>query len=139
MASPQELRMTPQRQIILDELRKVKTHPSADEVYKMVRLRQPRISLGTVYRNLETMSECGIIRKLDVAGSQRRFDSDTDSHYHVRCTGCGRVDDVEVNHIDGLEEALHGASGYEITGHRLEFIGRCPECKSPETGADQVA
>ena len=139
MTSPQKLRMTPQRQIILDELRKVKTHPSADEVYEMVRRRQPRISLGTVYRNLETMSECGIIRKLDAAGSQRRFDSDTDSHYHVRCTGCGRVDDVEVNHIDGLEEALHGASGYEITGHRLEFVGRCPECKGPETGADQVA
>ncbi len=139
MASAQKLRMTPQRQIILDELRKMRTHPSADEVYGMVRLRQPRISLGTVYRNLEKMSECGIIRKLDVGGSQRRFDGDTDSHYHVRCTGCGRVDDVEVNHIDGLEEALHGAGDYEITGHRLEFVGRCPQCKSPETGTDQVA
>jgi len=139
MASPQKLRMTPQRQIILDELRKMKTHPSADEVYGRVRIRQPRISLGTVYRNLETMSECGIIKKLDVAGSQRRFDSDTDNHYHVRCVECGRVDDVEINQIDGLKEALHGASGYEITGHRLEFVGRCPKCQGPETGESQGA
>lgn len=139
MASAQKLRMTPQRQIILDELRKMKTHPSADEVYEAVRVRQPRISLGTVYRNLEKMSECGIIRKLDVAGSQRRFDGDTDRHYHVRCTGCGRVDDVEVNYLAGLEEAIHGASDYEITGHRLEFVGRCPKCRGPEMGSDHAA
>ena len=62
--------MTRQRQIILEELRKVVTHPSADEVYEMVRKRLPRISLGTIYRNLEILSENGDIQKLELGLKQ---------------------------------------------------------------------
>jgi Fur family ferric uptake transcriptional regulator len=57
--------MTRQRRVILEELRKVNTHPSADEIYEIVRKRLPRISLGTVYRNLEILSESGDIQKLE--------------------------------------------------------------------------
>ena len=68
------LRMTRQRRVILEELRKVKTHPSADEIYEIVRKRLPRISLGTVYRNLEILSESGDIQKLEPGCSLKRFD-----------------------------------------------------------------
>ena len=57
------MRLTNQRQVILEELRKVKTHPTAGELYDMVRVRLPRIGLGTVYRNLELLSSSGIIKK----------------------------------------------------------------------------
>ena len=67
-----QLKLTKQRKVILEELRKLKTHPSADEIYNIVRERLPRISLGTVYRNLEILSDAGVILKLDVAGSQKR-------------------------------------------------------------------
>ena len=76
MSQPQT-RMTRQRMVILEELRKVKTHPTADELYAMVRTRMPRISLGTVYRNLDFLTESKEILKLESAGSIRRFDGDT--------------------------------------------------------------
>jgi Fur family ferric uptake transcriptional regulator len=86
--------MTRQRQIILEELRKADTHPSADEVYETVRKRLPRISLGTVYRNLEILSELGEIQKLELGGDLKRFDRKPNKHYHIRCMNCGRVDDA---------------------------------------------
>lgn len=80
MVEENKMRMTRQRKIILEEVRKVNTHPSADEIYEMVRLRLPRISLGTVYRNLEILSELGKIQKLQLSGSLKRFDWNTNKH-----------------------------------------------------------
>ncbi|UCD59265.1 MAG: transcriptional repressor [Candidatus Hydrogenedentota bacterium] len=134
--SRQECRMTRQRQTILEEIRKVDSHPSADEIYEMVRRRLPRISLGTVYRNLEVLSDCGMIQKLDLGTSQRRFDGKMDDHYHVRCIRCNRVEDVPVAPASKLEEALRKVSDYDITGHRLEFVGLCPKCKKRERKPD---
>ncbi|MGO9569428.1 MAG: Fur family transcriptional regulator [Desulfomonilaceae bacterium] len=127
--SKHSLRMTPQRRIILEELREVHTHPTAGEIYEIVRKRLPRISLGTVYRNLEILSEIGMIQKLEMAGAQKRFDGTVENHYHVRCVRCGRVDDVLVDTIPMVNEALAESSDYEILWHRLEFVGLCPQCK----------
>jgi len=120
--------MTRQRKIILEELRKVKTHPSADEIYEMVRLRLPRISLGTVYRNLEILSELGEIQKLQLSGALKRFDWDTNKHYHIRCVRCNRVDDAPIAPLNQIEDELYEATVFEIIGHNLEFVGLCPEC-----------
>jgi Fur family ferric uptake transcriptional regulator len=127
--------MTRQRRTILEELRKVNSHPPADEVYKLVRRRLPRISLGTVYRNLETLSGRGLIRKLELGGSQRRFDGHIKNHYHVRCVRCGDVEDVPVEPVAELEGLLHGVSDYKVIGHRLEFVGLCPQCKKGEANS----
>lgn len=124
-----EFRLTRQRKIILDELRSVTSHPTASEIYDMVRRRLPRISLGTVYRNLELLCEHGLIRKLELVGTQRRFDRITKNHYHVRCLRCGQVDDAPVEPVAALENKLRAVSDYEIVGHRLEFVGLCPKCK----------
>jgi Fur family ferric uptake transcriptional regulator len=122
-------RITRQRQVILDELRNVKTHPSADEVYEMTRRRLPRVSLATVYRNLEDLAEQGEIQKLELAGTQRRYDGTVKKHYHVRCTGCGRMDDIEMEPFDWIERDVRQASDYRIFSHRLEFAGLCPSCQ----------
>ncbi|MBW1972253.1 MAG: transcriptional repressor [Deltaproteobacteria bacterium] len=124
-----KLRNTEQRKIILEELKKVNTHPTADEVYEMVKKRLPRISIGTVYRNLELLSKCGLIQKLELGCSQMRFDWNTNNHYHIRCIRCGKVEDVPVETMSRFEKILEGKSDYEIIGHRLEFIGLCPKCK----------
>jgi Fur family ferric uptake transcriptional regulator len=121
--------MTRQRRVILEELRKVKSHPTADEVYERARRRLPRISLGTVYRNLEILSECGMIQKLELGGDQKRFDGKTGNHYHLRCIRCGCIEDVLAAPHTPIEDALRGKSDYEIIGTRLEFIGVCPQCK----------
>jgi Fur family ferric uptake transcriptional regulator len=115
--------------VILEELRKVVSHPTADDVYKMVRKRLPHVSLGTVYRNLEIMSGNGLILKLEMAGTQRRYDATTANHYHVRCTMCGKVEDLPMNPIAAVEREVKGAGGYKITGHRLEYQGLCPKCR----------
>lgn len=127
------LRMTAQRQVILEELRKLKSHPTAGELCQIVRTRLPRISLGTVYRNLEILSRVGAIQKIDVSGVEMRFDGTVDNHYHLRCVECGRVHDVEMPILAGLEQSVGEISNFEVLGHRLEFVGRCPACR--ETAA----
>ncbi len=133
MDTKKQTRMTKQRQTILEEVRKLSTHPTADEIYEIVRKRLPRISLGTVYRNLDLLSAHGQVWRLEACGGQYRFDGNTDEHYHIRCTECGRVgdvDDVEKVEIDVAKDRVRDTIGYDITGHRLEFLGICPECKA---------
>ena len=121
-------RQTKQKRVILEELRKVTSHPTADEVYLMARKRIPNISLGTVYRNLEQLSEQGLIRKLELAGSQMRFDGRVYRHHHVRCVQCSRVDDVIA--VKGNPGSIDvEAGGYQLLGHRIEFYGVCPSCQ----------
>ena len=122
------LRMTRQRQVILEELRKVNTHPSADEIYEMVRKCLPRISLGTVYRNLEILSENGEIQKLELGRNLKRFDGVAEDHYHIRCLDCDRVIDAPPGFDVCITHALEENTDFKIIGHRLEFIGICPTC-----------
>ena len=89
-----QTRMTRQRAVILEELRKTTTHPTADELYGKVRERLPRISLGTVYRNLDFLADSGEIRRLEAAGTTKRFDGNMVEHQHVRCLCCGRIGDI---------------------------------------------
>ena len=123
------IRLTTQRQIILEELAKVKSHPTASELYDMVRKRLPRIGLGTVYRNLELMADSGMILKLEVGGTQKRFDATTANHYHIRCAECGKVDDIDVPVMHDLVAQAAAATSYQITGHHIEFSGICGECQ----------
>lgn len=129
-----ELRLTTQRRVILEELRQADSHPTADGVYELVRRRLPHISLGTVYRNLEVLSRHGLIQKLELGGDQRRYDGCLANHYHVRCIRCGRVDDVPVDPMPSLEDALRVLTEYEIVGHSVEFVGLCPHCKEESRG-----
>jgi Fur family ferric uptake transcriptional regulator len=121
--------MTPQRRVILGELRSCEGHPTAREVYDRVRERLPRISLGTVYRNLELLARRGVVHRLGPGSGERRYDGDTHDHYHLRCIGCGRIEDAPMARLAHLEEMLGKANGYKVTGHRIEFTGLCPSCK----------
>jgi Fur family ferric uptake transcriptional regulator len=94
----------------------------------MVRKRLPHISLGTVYRNLEVLSELGLIQTLELGGNIKRFDWNLKKHYHIRCLRCGRVDDAPIAPFNRLENELYDVTVYTIIGHRLEFEGLCPYC-----------
>jgi len=120
-------RMTKQRMIIMDELRKTRSHPTADEIYSRVRARLPRISLGTVYRNLDIFAAAGDILKLDSVGSTRRFDAFTDPHQHIRCIECGRVGDVEPFQYPDVFRSLC-VPEFTITSVRIDFDGVCDAC-----------
>ncbi len=131
------MRMTKQRQVVLEEVKAVKVHPTADDVFARVRLRLPRISLGTVYRNLDVLARTGQVVRLEANGSQYRFDGDTGKHYHVRCVRCDRLDDVASEGVDVSEAGVLGSNGYDIVGHRLEFLGVCPACQAHGHEANQ--
>ena len=131
-ANTMQTRMTRQRAVILDELRKLHTHPTADELFKIVRARLPRISLGTVYRNLDLLADTGQILRLEVAGYTKRFDGNLMPHQHVRCIACGRVADVFPPLPVPSPEGVAVSSFACILSARIEFDGLCQECMEKE-------
>ena len=124
------LRMTHQREIILDEMKKCKTHPTADELYERIKKKLPRISLATVYRNLEIMSESGLINKLEISGRQKRFDWELQQHDHIYCVQCHRVDNIDLSEKKNIPLPEQENHGYIVSGSRVEFYGICPKCQS---------
>ena len=130
MDIPRTGKMTHRREVILEELRQLESHPTVEDVFMCVRRRLPKISMATIYRHLEVLSQMGVIRKLESRGVQRRFDATADQHYHIRCTRCERVDDVPWEPVVELEQALHDRCHYQVTGHWIEFSGICPECQA---------
>jgi len=121
-------RQTPQRRLLLDLLRATDRHPTADELLAAARERLPRISRGTVYRNLEVLLESGQVRRIDGEGGPARFDARVDAHDHVLCRRCGAMRDVGPATLDAARARAAGASGYRLDHHELLFIGTCPAC-----------
>ena len=121
-------RMTNQRRVILKELQKHVDHPTADELYMDVLKELPKVSLGTIYRNLEQMSGQGIILKIEGAG-QKRFDPNPLPHPHFRCTNCGALEDIhEEVRTPSIDISSEWASHRVVTGAVVEFYGLCPKC-----------
>lgn len=122
-----QLRNTRQRQIVLDTVKAHGDHPSADQLYLDVRALDPKISLGTVYRNLKVLSKRGDIQHINVSGVER-FDWRCDPHAHLICTECGSLCDAPLPYDTKLDQLLSEQTGYEISFHRTVFEGRCPAC-----------
>ncbi len=135
MLKEKNLRMTRQRRMILQQLRSVKSHPSADELYEMVRKHLPRISLGTVYRNLDILAELGEIQIIEQGGGLKRFDGESHNHYHLRCLDCGRIADAHADLTVKIPEKLETEPEFCVTGHRLELIGYCRTCRQEPVAA----
>ena len=125
----QSTRMTKQRAFILSELKSMRSHPTADEIYTLVRGKMPHISLGTVYRNLELLAENNEILKLEYAGFQKRFDGFTHKHQHVRCLGCGKIADVAQEVPTPEIPQNMDVPGFKVTSVRVEFFGLCQDCQ----------
>lgn len=130
------IRMTRQRRVILDEFRTPGRHYTADEVYLHVRRKMPKISLGTVYRNLDILSRAGMIRELSLGRGQRQYDGGLHRHYHVSCVWCGKLADVPADRFGDLDAAAQETSDFEILTHELGFKGVCAECRvtPPDAG-----
>ena len=125
------LRLTGPRRVILEVLRGTESHPTVEWVYRLVRRRLPRVSLGTVYRNLRLLVAEGLAA--EIPGPHARFDANMDAHHHFTCVRCGRIVDVDGPLAEPQAEALRvriaARTGLAITHHRIEFFGRCPQCR----------
>lgn len=126
-----------QRELIKAFLKTRKDHPTADTVYKNVRSQNPRISLGTVYRNLTLLAEDGEISRLSIGGGVDRFDGDTSPHYHFVCQKCGQVQDLQMDSIEGITDIASKNFHGHIAGHVTYFYGVCGGCtgQMPEISA----
>ena len=120
-----EQRYSQQRERIYQAVRDSQEHPTAQMVYDALRPELPKLSLGTVYRNLQQMASEGRLVQLD--GPVARFDAVLETHTHLRCACCGRVVDGMLPHDAALDRAAM-AEGWIITGHSLTFTGICPAC-----------
>jgi Fur family transcriptional regulator, peroxide stress response regulator len=124
-----EIRMTPQRQAVLDVLHRSHDHPTAAEVYDRVRAGAPGIGAATVYRTLALLVESGQALELSLAdGARARYDGNVARHDHVVCTQCGRAVDVSSPLPAGAVPALARRTGFAISNYHLQFHGRCPDC-----------
>lgn len=121
-------RNTLQKNIILEQLKELH-HPTADEVYGMVAKKHPAISKATVYRNLNKLADEGAVTHVKIPDGADCFDSMTHRHYHIRCRECGRVFDVDMPYLSGLEERIADTHGFDVDGHEIVFSGLCPDCK----------
>lgn len=122
-------RNTIQRSLTLEAVRKLKDHPTADEIYTEVSSKYPTISRGTIYRNLNQLAESGKIRVMDIPGGAGHYDDRCDDHYHVQCIHCGKVFDVDMEYIPDLSSRIHNMHGFKISGYELIFKGICPACQ----------
>lgn len=122
------LKYSRQRESIIECLRSRNDHPTADMIYMAVRETYPKISLGTVYRNLSLLVEQGKISRLSCGEGWDRYDAITSPHYHFHCTKCGKVSDLELSPMDHIDVlAGHGFDG-RIEGHFAYFYGVCEQC-----------
>ena len=130
-------RNTVQRSLVLDAVRKLHCHATADEVYEEIIKEYPSISKATVYRNLNLLSEMGEIHRLEIPGSADHFDHITTNHCHVKCRECGRVFDVDMDYVSDLEKGIRDNHGFDFTGYDIIFHGICPECKKQLNSAKE--
>lgn len=117
-----------QRDMIMDFLMTRKDHPTAETVYLNVRELNPRISLGTVYRNLTLLAENGEILRISMGENMDRFDADTSPHYHFICNDCGSVIDLDMEDIDYVTDVAAKRFRGKIAGHVTYFHGTCEKC-----------
>jgi len=122
-------RRSRQRETILRILKNTKSHPTADWIFQRTRKEIPNISLGTVYRNLNTLREEGLIQKLNLESSFDRYDADTSFHYHFTCRKCKKVYDVRPDNERKLCQKVEKKSGFKIEKVRVDFSGLCGMCK----------
>lgn len=122
------MRYSKQRELILNTVLKNRIHPTAENVYRLLKEDNPELSLGTVYRNLNYLSENNMLKKINVPDGSDRFDGTTTRHQHLICRCCGKVIDVSVDELEKIHNDIMKRKGFSIDVDTLVFEGICNEC-----------
>ncbi|HEY4430128.1 MAG TPA: Fur family transcriptional regulator, partial [Paenibacillus sp.] len=107
-------------------------HPTADDIYRALEPKFPSMSVATVYNNLKMFMEAGMVRELTYGDSSSRFDANVSDHYHVICQQCGKIEDFSYPSLRDVELHAEQATGFKITGLRMELHGFCKSCKEKQ-------
>jgi Fur family ferric uptake transcriptional regulator len=136
------LRMTPQRDLILRTFEGEEEHLCVEEVYRKVLDRRHRISRATVYRTVELLVEIGLLHKIVFKDGIVRYEPvkrGTHHHHHVVCSKCGRVVELPLDYLEELEDLVKNRTGYTIEDHQLKFYGLCPQCQRENRSPDSTS
>lgn len=121
-------RNTRQRQLVLNIVKEHCDHPTADQIFFEAHEQDPKISRGTVYRNLNILVQNGAVRQIDMP-SANRFDSYLEPHYHIECCRCGCIVDAPIKYQEELDRELEEKTGFTVERHNMVFSGYCSECR----------
>lgn len=124
------MRNSKQKDIVLSSLRKIGTHPSADELYKYIHEEHAEIGVATVYRNLNKLAENGEIRKINGLDGSSHYDWNLEPHYHFICKCCGKIHDITYAIAPDLIARAECVSGCKILELEITFKGLCKECEN---------
>lgn len=128
----QKYRQSRQRDMILKMLRKTDTHPTVDWIYEKMKKEFPKLSLGTVYRNVSILIEQGLVQRIQSGSTFDRYEANTAVHYHLICERCGKIIDFNMPVNAELEKIASKMTNFKILRHRINFYGLCPDCKKKE-------
>lgn len=123
------MRYSKQRELILNTVLQNKIHPTADDVYNLLKNDYPGLSLGTVYRNLNFLSEHNMLKKISVPSGSDCFDGTLAEHQHLVCVKCGKVYDISIPEISKIESDVFNRTGFSINVSSLAFEGVCWKCR----------
>lgn len=133
MIKMQELsgqRVTSQRRLLLDLLRHSEGHLDADELYRLAKEREPRISLSTVYRALSLFKELGLVEERHFADEHHHYEVKRKrEHHHLVCLGCGKVVEFQSPLTKQIKEDVSRQSGFEILNASVSLEGYCERCR----------
>jgi Fur family transcriptional regulator, ferric uptake regulator len=121
--------LTSQRRAVLEALKEAGGHPSTEDVYLIVKRKNPRVALGTVYQALSVLEEIGVIGSKHWAESPTRYDLNVEPHLDIRCSKCGAVAEIPGVGIEELEARIRENTPYEVTSANLVVEGVCPACR----------
>jgi Fur family ferric uptake transcriptional regulator len=125
------LRMTPQRQLILDVLGSMRGHIAADQVYRQVAARYPDVNITTVYRTLEVLEQTGIVRHTHYHDGRSQFErTDEPAHQHLVCKVCGRDQETDLSVLEPLTASLLEKFGFEADFSHTAIVGYCASCNA---------
>ncbi|AZP04978.1 Fur family transcriptional regulator [Jeotgalibaca ciconiae] len=131
----EKIRITPQREAILEYMAESDKHPTAEEIYRALYDQFPNMSQATVYNNLHLFVKIGFVKELSYRDTSSRFDFTNTQHYHAICEKCGAVVDLYYPVLDDIEMVAKSLIGFEVSHHKMEVYGTCPDCLEKEIEA----
>ena len=126
------MRYSHQRERIYRAVMESHVHPTANMVYDALKVEMPKLSLGTVYRNLNQLADAGRLRKIPLPDGNCRFDGTTGPHSHIVCGSCGRVADVMLPALTQLQQAIEQETNYTLSSYDVVMHGVCGKCRSKQ-------
>ncbi len=118
------IRMTSQRQIVLEVVEESEDHPDVDQLYQRAVEQDSTISLATVYRTVKLFQESGVIDRLEFGDGRARYEESGEHHEHLIDVETGDVIEFYHAELEALKEQIAHEMGYELVDHRLELFGR---------------